>query len=631
MKKSILYVLILFAGFAYAQNVFPVPTGNAVLGNGNNLFINGGVIRNNNAGGTITIDDTTTINGSLQVSDNIQASGGVTGDHGIFDEIYSGKIEIMDNMIDMIYPATSSWKEGIDFYKEKKPSLIKWGGIGATGNLVQLNRLYMTHGSNPQNSILGINILTNGNVGIGTLSPTTTLEINAGSSTFDPLGNSGLKLTQLTSGNSPTKGAMPIGVDSTGKVVRVDVGSSSGGWLLTGNPATNPSINFLGTTDSQPLVIKTNNTERLKINISGRFVFHNSDTTPVTNLNLYLGGGNDPVSLYPAGQNVLNTVVGLGSLKANTSGYKNTIFGANSLYKNTTGYENSVVGVNSMINNTTGNLNIVIGNNSMNTGTTSIQNVVVGNNALVAATTAGNYNVALGNGTLNKVTTGQYNIHLGYYTATTGITTGTRNIGIGYNAGKNLTTGSNNIMIGSENLTVTPNIVINAPISNSASNQLNIGNWIYGHNGKIAIGNFTNVAQVFSNIENANYQLIVKNGIKTEKVRVELASTNDWADYVFNDDYDLMNIDELEKFILKNKHLPNIPTASEVMKDGIDLGEMDAKLLEKIEELTLYSIGLYKENYDLKEETKNLQKENQEQQILLEELLKRVEQLESNK
>ncbi|HRW22318.1 MAG TPA: hypothetical protein P5509_10105, partial [Bacteroidales bacterium] len=62
-----------------------------------------------------------------------------------------------------------------------------------------------------------------------------------------------------------------------------------------------------------------------------------------------------------------------------------------------------------------------------------------------------------------------------------------------------------------------------------------------------------------------------------------------FCDYVFDDEYQLMSLDELSEFIKTNKHLPNIPSEAEVMKEGnFDLGEMNKILLEKIEELTLY-------------------------------------------
>lgn len=96
-----------------------------------------------------------------------------------------------------------------------------------------------------------------------------------------------------------------------------------------------------------------------------------------------------------------------------------------------------------------------------------------------------------------------------------------------------------------------------------------------------------------------DFLLYVKKGIRTEKVKVELAS-GIWADYVFEDDYELMSLDKVEEFINTNGHLPNVPSAAEVEKNGINLGEMDALLLEKIEELTLHMISLKKENEEMK-------------------------------
>jgi hypothetical protein len=97
------------------------------------------------------------------------------------------------------------------------------------------------------------------------------------------------------------------------------------------------------------------------------------------------------------------------------------------------------------------------------------------------------------------------------------------------------------------------------------------------------------------------YSLFVQRGILTEKIRVALSNDQqNWADYVFADDYALRPLSEVESFIKKNKHLPEIPSAEEVHKDGVDLAEMDAKLLQKIEELTLYVIEQQKEIERLK-------------------------------
>lgn len=88
------------------------------------------------------------------------------------------------------------------------------------------------------------------------------------------------------------------------------------------------------------------------------------------------------------------------------------------------------------------------------------------------------------------------------------------------------------------------------------------------------------------------YYLYVQKGIRTERVKVEIANKAGWADYVFDENYELISIDELEAFIKRNNRLPGIPTSSEVLRDGLDLAETNKLLLEKIEELNLHVIAL---------------------------------------
>ncbi|WP_158800258.1 hypothetical protein [Pedobacter sp. L105] len=84
-----------------------------------------------------------------------------------------------------------------------------------------------------------------------------------------------------------------------------------------------------------------------------------------------------------------------------------------------------------------------------------------------------------------------------------------------------------------------------------------------------------------------NDKLSVYGNIRAMEVKVETAN---WPDYVFYQSYKLSTVSELETFIKKYKHLPEIPTAEEIETDGIKLGEMNTKLLKKIEELTLIVI-----------------------------------------
>lgn len=82
-------------------------------------------------------------------------------------------------------------------------------------------------------------------------------------------------------------------------------------------------------------------------------------------------------------------------------------------------------------------------------------------------------------------------------------------------------------------------------------------------------------------------KLSVNGNIRAKEIKVETAN---WPDYVFQDGYEAMSLPEIELFIKQNGHLPEIPSASEVEKEGISLGEMNKLLLKKIEELTLLLI-----------------------------------------
>ncbi|HEX2683183.1 MAG TPA: hypothetical protein VHL77_04595 [Ferruginibacter sp.] len=94
--------------------------------------------------------------------------------------------------------------------------------------------------------------------------------------------------------------------------------------------------------------------------------------------------------------------------------------------------------------------------------------------------------------------------------------------------------------------------------------------------------------------------------IATEFTTLSVAN---WPDYVFAKDYNLKPLAEVKKFIEENKHLPNIPPASDVIKKGVQLGDMSKRLMEKVEELTLYILQLQEQVDDLKKQIP-LKKEN---------------------
>lgn len=105
-----------------------------------------------------------------------------------------------------------------------------------------------------------------------------------------------------------------------------------------------------------------------------------------------------------------------------------------------------------------------------------------------------------------------------------------------------------------------------------------------------------------------SYKLAVNGNIRAKEVKVETG----WADYVFEKGYALPSLEEVERHIHEKGHLINIPSATEVEANGIDLGDMNRLLLEKIEELTLYIIGQEKRIQSL-EKHSNTTKEFKDQ------------------
>ncbi|QNL21026.1 hypothetical protein HZR84_03415 [Hyphobacterium sp. CCMP332] len=106
---------------------------------------------------------------------------------------------------------------------------------------------------------------------------------------------------------------------------------------------------------------------------------------------------------------------------------------------------------------------------------------------------------------------------------------------------------------------------------------------------KVTIGNRNNGPH-------SDAELHVNGKIAARRV---IVTAHNWSDYVFEDGYELRNIQELDDYIKENGHLPNIPSTKEVMESGVDVADMNRLLLEKIEELTLYVIDLQGQIEDL--------------------------------
>ncbi len=134
--------------------------------------------------------------------------------------------------------------------------------------------------------------------------------------------------------------------------------------------------------------------------------------------------------------------------------------------------------------------------------------------------------------------------------------------------------------------------------------------WYVASNGNMGIGTAS-----------PTEKLSVDGTVLAKKVRVSAAGSPDWPDYVFAPSYELRALSEVENYIKENQHLPEVPSAKDIEANGLDLGSMDATLLKKVEELTLYLIQESKEKDELKKENKDLKE-------TLDNILKRLEKLE---
>jgi hypothetical protein len=139
----------------------------------------------------------------------------------------------------------------------------------------------------------------------------------------------------------------------------------------------------------------------------------------------------------------------------------------------------------------------------------------------------------------------------------------------------------------------------------NAQDILYIADWQTG--GKGLSVNLTSGNVGIGTTSTGSMKLAVDGKVGAREVVVTLASP--WPDYVFDDDYKLPSLLEVERYIKANKHLLEVPTAEEVKENGVSLGEMNTILLKKVEELTLYVVELSKANEQNREENRRQQAE----------------------
>lgn len=437
--------------------------------------------------------------------------------------------------------------------------------------------------------------------------------------------------------------------------------TTNNNWSLIGNASTLSGTNFIGTTDSQDLVFKTNNIEYMRLKTFGALF------TP--NLFGNTSVGDFTLGEFQSGTNTYNTAFGYAAGYPITTGNRNVLVGAFSGRYMTTARRNVAVGYYSLFSLTTGEQNVAIGREALRQITTGVHNVAIGDESLQSLTSFHGRNTAVGRLTLSDMTDGQYNSVFGFQTgvymdnsdyniaigafamgstrpggvnmsdaseSNIGIgisslseinsgdhnialgqkslhivSTGSNNLAIGERAGEFLTTGSNNILIGSQSgssLTSQSNLLF---IDNS-----NTSAPLYG-------GDFT-ANRAYVNIDlssipaNANRTLNIGGDVFASSGFY--TTTNSYPDYVFenyfegtnniNNNYKFLPLQEAITFVKQFGHLPNVKSLKEIKANDmqVNIGEASIKNLEKIEENFIYISELKAENEALKSRVEKLEK-----------------------
>jgi hypothetical protein len=406
---------------------------------------------------------------------------------------------------------------------------------------------------------------SNGNVGIGTNAPGYRLDVQGGkvnsAGGYCINGSNCITAWPSGGGNNGTVTSVATGAGLTGGpitttgTVSLNLGSAN---TWTGAQAFSANTGFPGgiwNTSGNVGIGTTTPAAALDVNGAIDIKGNNGLWQDLPNADVAVGPTALPTTISQAG----------GGL----SGQRDTAVGWHALNSNTTGAYNTAVGYEALVSNTTGGENTAFGEASLDANTTGANNTAVGVFSQ-AQSVSGSANTALGQYSLTFNQSGSNNTALGYYT------------------GASIVAGSGNILIGNG---------ADLPSGADASNTLNIGNAIFGTGlgGTLQIGIGTASPQ---------HTLHVAGTIGAQEV---IVSANG-ADYVFQPDYHLSPLTEVATYIEQNHHLPGIPSAKEVQVEGVNLGDMQTKLLAKIEELTLHMIQLDERNARLEQQNQELQK-----------------------
>ncbi|MFZ1527395.1 MAG: hypothetical protein WAT19_01505 [Ferruginibacter sp.] len=361
-------------------------------------------------------------------------------------------------------------------------------------------------------------------------------------------------------------------------------------WVLAGNGNTDPATHYIGTSNPKDVVFKRN---AARSGIIGETLTSFGYQALFINTNGASGS-----------TGVGNTAVGASALYSNSSGGNNTAIGYFSLQNTSSGSENTGTGYFSLRNNIGGGHNSAFGSLALYNNTNGGYNTAIGKSALYN-TQSGINNTAVGAGSLSTNVSGHNNTIVGANTGS-GIVSGSNNTILGANVSGLSGTLNNSIILadgsGNQRIFVNQDGNVGVGITNLTTGiKLNVNGNIFT-NSKILIN---------SDLTHAgNFSLAVNGEAIFNRAVVRLYGS--WPDYVFDDSYKPESLEEVEKYIKENKHLKGMRSASEIAEEGIDLGENQRKMLEKIEELTLYIIEQNKAINNLQREL-DLIKKNSKQ------------------
>lgn len=449
------------------------------------------------------------------------------------------------------------------------------------------------------------------NVGIGTTNPAATAQLDISST------NKGLLIPRMTTAQrdaiaSPANG-LQVYDTNTNSIwyyksnvwVELSTPSTVAGWGLNGNAGTTAS-NFIGTIDDIPVDIRQGNVTQAKLFSGNAFIGTGSGNNFVVGAgfdNIFLGryagkgirAGSDNIFIgnqfYETSKDTLNNAIGIGPVTVNESnsikigayyqkagiglGYAQNPADVLTVGKRQNGFHQSALKVmgtsyhTEFFNGNTEDVSI--------TGGKLLSNIYLNS--------SNHGDIYMGNNITTKVGIGTPylypNTRLTIQTAadyTNAFSLENASGTIRFNAYLGGPINGNTVSLGTTG---------NMPIvfyTNNANRLFITGN------GNVGIGT-----------DNPTYKLSVNGNVRSKEVVVE----SGWADYVFDKNYELMPLNDVEKFIEAHHHLPGVPAAKEIQENGLNIGALQTKMMEKIEELTLYIIQLKKEIDNIKSNGKN--------------------------